>query len=103
MSLTDLRMQPTIHLKGKSEYLPRPYAAFAFQMYCGLHFQFLQSNLDMDAVNIQIYLPNVLWVAFSIPLSSLLLVNHFVSTFLHLFWCYNCVFASTFLVFFCTM
>jgi hypothetical protein len=28
-------------------------------------------NLDMDAVNIQLYLPNVLWVAFSIPECSL--------------------------------
>jgi hypothetical protein len=30
----------------------------------------------MDAVNIQLYLSNVLWVAFSIPSRSLLLVNH---------------------------
>jgi hypothetical protein len=34
----------------------------------------------MDAVNIQLYLPSVLWVAFSIPSGSLLLlVNHLVS------------------------
>jgi hypothetical protein len=38
MSPTELEMQPTIHLERKAG--------------------------DMDAVNIQFYLPNVLWVAF---------------------------------------
>jgi hypothetical protein len=46
MSPTELKMQPTIHLERK---------------------------LDMNAVYIQLYLTNVLWVAFSIPLGSLLL------------------------------
>jgi hypothetical protein len=36
----------------------------------------------MDTIIIQIYLPNVLWVAFSIPSGSLLLVNHLVYDFL---------------------
>jgi hypothetical protein len=45
MRLTELKMQHTIHLKRKTE---------------------------VDAVNIQLYLPNVLWVAFSIPSSTLL-------------------------------
>jgi hypothetical protein len=47
----ELKMKPTIHLECKAGY---------------------------DAVNIQLYLPNVLWVAFSISLESLLLVNHLV-------------------------
>jgi hypothetical protein len=47
----ELKMQPTIHLEGKSGYLSRP---------------------------IQLYVPNVLWVAFSIPSGLLLLVNHLV-------------------------
>jgi hypothetical protein len=33
-------------------------------------------TLDMDAVHIQLYVPNVLWVAFLISYGSLLLVNH---------------------------
>jgi hypothetical protein len=35
-------------------------------------------KLDMDAVNIQLYFANVLWVAFSTLSGSLLLVNHLV-------------------------
>jgi hypothetical protein len=44
-------MQPTIHLEGKTGYY---------------------------RVHIQLYVPNVLWVAFSIPSGLLLLVNHLV-------------------------
>jgi hypothetical protein len=49
MSQTELKMQPTIHLERKAGY---------------------------DAVNVQLYLPNVLWVAFSIPSGSLSLVKY---------------------------
>jgi hypothetical protein len=48
-NLTELRMQPTIHLERKG---------------------------GQDAVNIQLYLPNVLWVAFSNPSGSLSLVKY---------------------------
>jgi hypothetical protein len=47
----ELKMQPTIHLEGKTGYLPRI---------------------------IQLYVPNVLWVAFSILSGPLLLLNHLV-------------------------
>jgi hypothetical protein len=50
MSPTELKMQPTIHLEGKS----------SFRVY------------------LQLYVLNVLWVAFSIPSSSLSLVNHLI-------------------------
>jgi hypothetical protein len=50
MSTTEFKMQPKIHLEGKAGYLPY----------------------------IQLYVANVLWVAFSILSSSLLLVNHLV-------------------------
>jgi hypothetical protein len=43
-----LKMQPTIHLERQA------------------------------GINIQLYLPNVLWVAFSSPSGSLLLLNHLV-------------------------
>jgi hypothetical protein len=52
MSPTELKMQPTIHLERKA---------------------------GLDAVKIQLYVPNVLWVAFSIPLGLLLLENHLYS------------------------
>jgi hypothetical protein len=44
-------MQPTIHLERKAVY---------------------------GSGNIQLYLPTVLWVAFSIPSGSLLFLNHLV-------------------------
>jgi hypothetical protein len=53
MTLTELKMQPTIHLEGKAG---------------------STSNFTL----IQLYAPNVLWVAFSILSGSLLLVNHLV-------------------------
>jgi hypothetical protein len=48
MSPTELKMQPTIHLKRKAGY---------------------------GRCDIQLYLPNVLWVAFSIPSGSISLVK----------------------------
>jgi hypothetical protein len=51
MSPTELKMQPTIHLQSKPGY---------------------------GHGKIQFYVANVLWVAFSIPSSSLLLVSHLV-------------------------
>jgi hypothetical protein len=38
----------------------------------------LESNAGFRRGNIQLYAANVLWVAFSIPSGSLLLVNHLV-------------------------
>jgi hypothetical protein len=38
----------------------------------------LESNAGFRRGKIQLYAPNVLWVAFSIPSGSLLLVNHLV-------------------------
>jgi hypothetical protein len=35
-------------------------------------------KLNMDAINIQLDVPDVLWVACSIPSGSLLLMNHLV-------------------------
>jgi hypothetical protein len=53
MTLTELKMQPTIHLEGKAG---------------------STSNFKL----IQLYATNVLWVAFSILSGSLLLVNQLV-------------------------
>jgi hypothetical protein len=53
MTPTELKMQPTIHLEGKAGSI---------------------SNFTL----IQLYAPNVLWVALSILSGSLLLVNHLV-------------------------
>jgi hypothetical protein len=76
MSSTELKMQPTIHLEDKSGYLPRPCPGWIGGIENATHNTFGTQKLHTDAVNIQIYLPNVLWVAFSNPSGSLLLVNH---------------------------
>jgi hypothetical protein len=44
-------------------------------------------NLDMEAINIRLFIPDVLWVAFSIPPGSLSLVKCSVCIILGLKYC----------------
>jgi hypothetical protein len=49
-------------------------------------YKVIHVKLDMEAINIQLYLPSVLWVAFLIPSGSLLCVNHLVYEICYVMW-----------------